>query len=77
LFDWQKNGRDIYKIFINENSYLVKQKLIDLNWVNSAFNIVENDGDIRYLNRLISIFAVEIWCRMFITKQIKNKIKLI
>jgi len=77
LFDWQENGRDIYKNFINEKSYLVKQKIINLNWITKAFNIVENDGDIRYLNRLISIFAVEIWCRMFITNQIKSKIKLI
>ena len=65
------------KKFMNKDSYLVKQKIIDLQWISKAFNIVENDGDIRYLNRLISIFAVEIWCRMFITKQIKNKIKLI
>ena len=76
LYDWQENGRDIYKKFMNKDSYLVKQKIIDLQWISKAFNIVENDGDIRYLNRLISIFAVEIWCKMFVTNEIKGKIQL-
>ena len=52
------------------------QKIINHNWVIRSFEKVENDGDIRYLNRLISILALEIWYRLFITKEISSSKKL-
>ena len=61
---------------MQKDSNIFKQKLIDYNWVLEAVEKVENDGDIRYLNRLISILALEIWYRIFILKEMKPSKKL-
>ena len=41
-----------------------------------AIEKIKNDGDNRCLNRLISILALEIWCRIFISKDMKPSKKL-
>ena len=72
LFDWQKNGKEICQSFLlNKNSQIYKKHLINYDWVVKAFDKVEFDGDIRYLSRLISIFALEIWYITFISKEMK------
>lgn len=77
LFDWKDKGRKICQNYIlQKDSYIFRNKLINYNWVIRAFERVENDGDIRYLNRLISILALEIWYRIFITNEMKRNHKL-
>jgi len=41
-----------------------KQKIINYNWIKKAFEFVENDRNELYLNRLISILALEVWYRL-------------
>lgn len=78
LFDWQQNGKDITESFLlNKKSQIYKKNLINYNWVVKAFEKIEFDGDIRYLNRLISILALEIWIRIFVTNELKSNKKLI
>lgn len=75
--DWKDHGREICtKYLLDENSNIYRKKLININWVRRAFHTVDDDGDIRYLNRLISILALEIWYRVIITKEIKPRNKL-
>lgn len=77
LFDWKKNGRKICNSYImQKDSYIFQQKLINFDWVCDAVEKIENDGDIRYLNRIISILALEIWYRIFVLKEMKPSKKL-
>jgi len=77
LIDWKSHGKDISKQFLQEKySHIYKHGLINFDWVQKAFQIVDNDGDIRYLNRLISILALEIWYRLEITHEMKPSTKL-
>jgi len=77
LLDWKDKGKKIcQKYILSEDSHIFKKKLINFNWVIRAFEKVENDGDIRYLNRLISILALEIWYRIFIEKEFNKNKKL-
>tara|TARA_B100001540_G_scaffold117228_2_gene105129 strand:- start:5285 stop:6487 length:1203 start_codon:yes stop_codon:yes gene_type:complete len=77
LIDWKNNGKDISEIFLKEkNSNIYKLGLINYDWVQKALRIVNNDGDIRYLNRLISIFSLEIWLKVIILKEMKSSTKL-
>ncbi|EGP92857.1 asparagine synthase C-terminal domain-containing protein [Nitrosarchaeum koreense] len=78
LFDWQKNGKEICQSFLlNKNSQIYKKNLINYDWTVKAFDQIEFDGDIRYLNRLISILALEIWIKIFVTNELKNTKKLV
>ena len=65
LLDWKKNGKYICKTYLfDKNNHIYKKKIINRNWIKKAFQIVEYDGDIIYLNRLISILALEVWYRL-------------
>ena len=76
-FDWKKNGKKIFEKYIfSKESEVVKKKLINEKWITSAFEYVENDGSILYLNRLTSILALEIWYRTFISKEMNVDEKL-
>lgn len=73
-FDWKDHGKKICQTYLmQKDSQIFKKKLINYNWVLRSFERVENDGDMRYLNRLISIFALEIWCRIFVTEEMKKR----
>ena len=68
--DWEKNGKRLFhSLVMTEKANVYKQKLIDYNWVVSSFEKLSQDGDIRYLNRLISILALEVWYKMVILKE--------
>jgi asparagine synthase (glutamine-hydrolysing) len=76
-FDWKKNGKDIFeKYVISKDSEIIRRKLINEKWVTKAFEFVENDGSILYLNRLTSILALEIWYRTFISQEMNVDEKL-
>ena len=78
LFDWQKNGKNICQSFLlNKKSQIYQKNLINYDWIVKAFDKVELDGDIRYLNRLISILALEIWIKIFVTNELQSIRKLI
>ncbi|MGC1709891.1 MAG: asparagine synthase C-terminal domain-containing protein [Nitrosotalea sp.] len=77
LLDWNSHGRKVCESYIMEkDSCIFKKKLINYNWVLRAFERIEDDGDVRYLNRLISILALEIWYRIFISKDMNSQMKL-
>jgi asparagine synthase (glutamine-hydrolysing) len=61
---------------LDSNAIIYKKKIINEKWVKHALNIIDNDGDIRYLNRIISILALEIWFKIFVTKELKKSSKL-
>jgi len=75
--DWFKNGRDICQNFLEDkNSYIYSKKIINYDWVITAMEKIDNDGDIRYLHRITSILALEVWFRVFIFNDLKNFQKL-
>lgn len=77
LFDWKKNGKEICQKFIfSQNAEIYKKNIINYDWVMSSLEKIENDGDVRYLHRIISILALEIWIKIFITNELKSNKKL-
>ena len=77
LFDWKENGESICNSYIlNKNNNVFTKKLINYDWILKAFNKVKNENDLRYLNRIISVLALEIWYRIFILKDLKPTQKL-
>jgi asparagine synthase (glutamine-hydrolysing) len=56
---------------------VVRDEWINKEWVEKNLNLVEkNDVHIRYINKILGIFAFEIWYRLFITKEISANTKL-
>ena len=74
IFDWQKFGKEIFmKYAFEKKSNIYTKKIINRDWVIHALELIENDGNIRYLNRITSILALEIWYRIFIKKDLSHK----
>ncbi len=76
-FDWKKNGKKIFEKYIfTKDCKIIQNGLINPKWISKSFEIVENDGSIRYLSRLTSILALEIWYKTFILKELNIDEKL-
>lgn len=77
LFDWQSRGRDASsRYLLDKDSYIYRKRISNFNWVLRSFERVDNDGDVRYLNRLISLLALEIYCRIFVTGEMTGSERL-
>ena len=75
--DWKKTGKSICESYImKSDSRIYEKKIINPNWVLMAFKKIETDNDIRYLTKLVSVLALEIWLRVFITKELNANKKL-
>ena len=75
--DWEKTGKSICESYIMKaDSRIYEKKIINPNWVFTAFKKIELDRDIRYLTKLVSVLALEIWLRVFITKELNSNKKL-
>ena len=65
------------KIFLHyfDNSRLVEDKILNPIWLEKHSH--KDDLDVRYVNKLLGILALEIWYRVFITKDLNPNEKLI
>ncbi|MDE1766237.1 MAG: asparagine synthase [Thaumarchaeota archaeon] len=69
---WNKTAKEIIIAYLNDNSEIVKNKIINDKWIDSALKKIQlNDGPdlrFRYINKVLLILALEVWYRLFISK---------
>lgn len=70
---WKNYGKEIFNYYL-ENGRVIKDGLINQEWVSKYSN--KTDLDIRNINKLLGILALEIWYRIFITKEMNSNSKL-
>ena len=77
---WNRNARDIVNTYVNKESEIVKEGLVRNEWIDSIkmkLNESKIDFDSsRYISKMFSILALEIWYKLFFSKSIKNTDKL-
>ena len=66
---WKSYGHDLCKEFL-DNSRAVKDGLINNDWI--IKHIDNSDLDVKYINKFLGILALEIWFRIFITKEMNG-----
>ena len=71
---WKSSGKKLCKLYLTESN-VVKENLINANWINKYID--SSNLDYRYINKFFGILALEIWYRIFITKEMKSNEKLI
>lgn len=77
---WNKSARDIVNTYINDDSEIVKEGLVKKEWINSA-KAKLSDTNVqfdtsRHISKMFSLLALEIWFRLFVSKNIKDTQKL-
>ena len=65
---WKSFGKNICKYYLSD-SRAVNAGLLNNNWINKY--LAQDDLDVRYINKFLGLLAVEIWYRLFITKEMK------
>jgi len=71
---WNSYGKMIFLHFFDK-SRLVEDKILNLNWIEKYVN--KSTIDVRYVNKLLGILALEIWYRLFITQDLNSNEKLV
>ena len=66
---WKSHGYDLCNYYLSD-ARTIQDKWINKDWVQQHFH--KNDLDIRYVNKFLGILALEIWYRLFITKEMKS-----
>ena len=66
---WRSYGHDLCKEFL-DNSRVVKDGWINKDWV--LKHIDNSDLDVKYINKFLGLLALEIWFRIFVTKEMSG-----
>lgn len=72
---WKKSAKEIVGRYVNSESEVVKAGVISSEWISKTQSRLA-DPDVRYVNKMLGILALEIWWRLFVSKTIKPTEKL-
>ena len=70
---WNSIGKDLC------NSYLNHARIVEDGWINKEWissHLEKPDLDVKHVNKLLGLLSLEIWYRLFITKEMNSKTKL-
>ena len=71
---WYSYGRKIFNYYFDKSN-LIEDQIINKNWIEKY---ISNDSlDFRYVNKFLGLLALEVWYRLFITKEMNSSEKLI
>ena len=70
---WKSYGHNLCKEFL-DNSRIVKDSWINEDWIKK--HIDNSDLDVKYVNKFLGLLALEIWYRLFITKEMSSNTTL-
>ena len=70
---WHSIGKEMCQLYLDD------ARIVNDNWINKEWilsNIKRTDLDIRHVNKFLGLLALEIWYRLFITKEMNANSKL-
>ena len=68
---WKSHGKELSKIYLDK-ARIIEDGWINQEWVNSNFKKLEENLDVRYVNKFLGLLAFEIWYRIFVTKEMNK-----
>jgi len=72
---WNSHGKKICEYYL-DNARIVKDKWISEDWIEKHLKKLNENTDVRYVNKFLGLLAFEIWYRIFVTKEMSPKTKL-
>jgi len=70
---WNSIGKELCHSYL-DNARIVEDGWIDKDWI--TCHIERSDIDVKYVNKFLGLLALEIWYRLFVTKEMNSTIKL-
>ena len=71
---WNSIGKELCHSYL-DNARIVEDGWINKEWISS--HITKSDLDVKYVNKFLGLLSLEIWYRLFITKEMNAKTKLL
>jgi len=65
---WKSNGRELCDYYLLDGR-TVSDGLINKDWIRTHFQKMGDNPDVRYINKFLGLLALEIWYRLFVTKE--------
>ena len=72
---WKNHGKELCKNYLMD-ARIVKDGFVRQEWISKHFKEIENDLDVRYVNKFLGLLAFEVWYRIFVTEEMNPDTKL-
>lgn len=73
---WKSYARELCDYYLL-NGRILQRGWVNEKWIKSHMSKLDNDPQIRYANKFLGLLALEIWCRLFVTKEMKASTLLV
>jgi len=70
---WNSMGKELCHSYL-DNARIVEDGWINKEWISS--HITKSDLDVKYVNKFLGLLSLEIWYRLFVTKEMNPTTKL-
>lgn len=67
---WKSHGRELCDHYLTD-ARIIKEGWINQDWVKLHFKKLDTEKDIKYVNKFLGLLGLEIWFRLFVTKEMK------
>jgi asparagine synthase (glutamine-hydrolysing) len=64
------HGRELCDYYLSD-ARIIKEGWIKQDWIKKHLKKLDNNPDVRYVNKFLGLLAFEIWFRLFVTKEMK------
>jgi asparagine synthase (glutamine-hydrolysing) len=68
---WKNTGSEIASRYVNGDSETIRAGVISGRWVQKTMKKLADKPDVRYVNKMLGILALEVWWRLFVSRTIK------
>ena len=68
---WKSQGMKLCDYYL-DNCRIAEDDWINKEWINDNLRKLKNDSDVRYINKFLGLLALEIWYRIFMTKEMRD-----
>jgi len=72
---WVQQAKEISEQYLTE-ARTVRDGWVSKEWIDASFNLLKERLDVRYVNKMLSLLAFEIWYRIFVTNEMNAKSRL-
>ena len=68
---WKSQGMKLCAYYL-DNCRIAEEEWVNKEWIKDHLRILKHDYDVRYINKFLGLLALEIWYRIFITKEMRD-----
>jgi len=73
---WNNYGHRICKYYLSNARIVKEERWIDEAWIKDHIDKVEGYSNPRYVNKFLGLLALEVWYRLFVSKELSRTDKL-